>query len=219
MNRVVGWFHTGFGELLNKFNNKLDWIVEQLEWNTTVYYILTLALGVVLGLLAMRLIKPLSALLLGVIGYGAGVRIFQYLTTNVSFMEKCPDWSKYIFGAVLAVVLAILGWSKCLHVVVAGYAVIGFYFAFNYITNSVWIGVAGTILFALLSAFVVRFAFIVFASGASAYVVILSLGKLLPKVEWLQVASAERLIPICVVCVVALIFILIQSETTRSYEC
>lgn len=219
MNRVIGWLRTGFGDLLIKFNNKFEWLLDKLDWNSTLYYILALALGLVLGLLAMRLIKPLSALLLGVCGYGAGVRIFQYLTANVSFMEKCPDWSKYVLAGVLAVVLAILGWSKCLHVVVAGYAVIGFYLAINYVTKSIWIGVAGAVLFALIAACVVRFAFIVFASGASAYVLVLSLGKLLPKVEWLQVASAERVIPICVVCVVALVFILIQSETTRSYEC
>lgn len=219
MDRLIVLLHSGFGELLNKFNHRLDWLAGQLGWNTTVYYILALALGVVLGLLAMRLIKPLSALLLGAFGFIAGIRTFEYLIISVSFMEKCPDWSKYIFGAVLAVVLAILGWSKCLHLVVVGYGVIGFYLAMHYVTYSIWAGIAGALLFALLSAFVVRFAFIVFASGASAYVMILSLGKLLPKVEWLQVASTERLIPICVVCVVALIFILIQSETTRSYEC
>ena len=73
-------------------------------------------------------------------------------------------------------------------------------------------------LLTLLAAFVVRFAFILVTSAGSAYLLVLALGKLLPKVSFLQLAGAERTVPLCVFGTVAIVLFLIQCETTRSYE-
>ncbi len=218
MSKITELLHTGVGDLLIKVNNRFDWLAEKTGWNTTVYYIVAIAVAVVIGLWAMRLIKPLCALAIGGVGYLAGTEIYRLLVSNIGFMEKWADWGKYILGGVLAIILAVLGWKKCLHAVLVLYAVAGYYFASYYFANNVLVGIAGALLLTLLAAFVVRFAFILAASAGSAYLFVLALGKLLPKVSFLQLAGADRTIPLCVFGTVAIVLFLIQCETTRSYE-
>ena len=218
MSKITELLHTGVGDLLIKVNNRFDWLAEKTGWNTTVFYVVAIAVAVVIGLWAMRLIKPISALAIGGVGYLAGTEIYRLLVSNIGFMEKWPDWGKYVLGGVLAVILAILGWKKCLHAVLVIYAVAGYYFASYYFANNVLVGIAGALLLTLLAAFVVRFAFILVTSAGSAYLLVLALGKLLPKVSFLQLAGAERTVPLCVFGTVAIVLFLVQCETTRSYE-
>ncbi len=218
MNKITELLHTGVGDMLVKFNNRFDWLVDKLGWNHTVYYAIAIAVAVVMGLWAMRLIKPICAVLIGGIGYHGGITLYRFLVGHVGFMEKWPEWGMYILGGVLGVLLAVLAWNKCLHAVLVVYAVLGYYLAINCIVNSVWVGVAGALLLALLAACVVRFAFILLAGTGSAYLLVLALGKLLPKVSFLQLASSERVVPLCVFGTVAIVLTLIQRETTRSYE-
>ena len=201
MSKITELLHTGVGDLLIKVNNRFDWLAEKTGWNTTVFYVVAIAVAVVIGLWAMRLIKPISALAIGGVGYLAGTEIYRLLVSNIGFMEKWPDWGKYVLGGVLAVILAILGWKKCLHAVLVIYAVAGYYFASYYFANNVLVGIAGALLLTLLAAFVVRFAFILVTSAG-----------------FLQLAGAERTIPLCVFGTVAIVLFLIQCETTRSYE-
>ncbi len=216
MSKISDLMHTGTGDLLAKINEGIEKLADKTQMNTTVFYILAIAVAVVLGLWAMRLIKPISALLLGGIGYLAGTELFGFLTEKVGFMEKCPDWVKYVIGGLLALILA---WKKCLHAVLVAYAVMGYYLAINCIVDNVWVGIAGALLLALIAACVVRFAFILAFSTASAYVLVLSLGKLLPKVEWLQLTDTKNIAAIVLFAVVAVVLTLIQRETTRSYSC
>lgn len=218
MNKITELLHTGVGDMLVKFNNRFDWLVDKLGWNHTVYYAIAIAVAVVMGLWAMRLIKPICAVLIGGIGYHGGITLYRFLVGHVGFMEKWPEWGMYILGGVLGVLLAVLAWNKCLHAVLVVYAVLGYYLAINCIVNSVWVGVAGALLLALLAACVVRFAFILLAGTGSAYLLVLALGKLLPKVSFLQLASSDRVVPLCVFGTVAIVLTLIQRETTRSYE-
>lgn len=218
MNKITELLHTGVGDMLVKFNNRFDWLVDKLGWNHTVYYAIAIAVAVVMGLWAMRLIKPICAVLIGGIGYHGGITLYRFLVGHVGFMEKWPEWGMYILGGVLGVLLAVLAWNKCLHAVLVVYAVFGYYLAINCIVNSVWVGVAGALLLALLAACVVRFAFILLAGTGSAYLLVLALGKLLPKVSFLQLASSDRVVPLCVFGTVAIVLTLIQRETTRSYE-
>lgn len=160
MSKITELLHTGVGDLLIKVNNRFDWLAEKTGWNTTVFYVVAIAVAVVIGLWAMRLIKPIGALAIGGVGYLAGTEIYRLLVSNIGFMEKWPDWGKYVLGGVLAVILAILGWKKCLHAVLVIYAVAGYYFASYYFANNVLVGIAGALLLTLLAAFVVRFAFI-----------------------------------------------------------
>lgn len=218
MNKITELLHTGVGDMLVKFNNRFDWLVDKLGWNHMVYYAIAIAVAVVMGLWAMRLIKPICAVLIGGIGYHGGITLYRFLVGHVGFMEKWPEWGMYILGGVLGVLLAVLAWNKCLHAVLVVYAVLGYYLAINCIVNSVWVGVAGALLLALLAACVVRFAFILLAGTGSAYLLVLALGKLLPKVSFLQLASSDRVVPLCVFGTVAIVLTLIQRETTRSYE-
>ncbi len=218
MNKITELLHTGVGDMLVKFNNRFDWLVDKLGWNHMVYYAIAIAVAVVMGLWAMRLIKPICAVLIGGIGYQGGITLYRFLVGHVGFMEKWPEWGMYILGGVLGVLLAVLAWNKCLHAVLVVYAVLGYYLAINCIVNSVWVGVAGALLLALLAACVVRFAFILLAGTGSAYLLVLALGKLLPKVSFLQLASSDRVVPLCVFGTVAIVLTLIQRETTRSYE-
>lgn len=218
MSRITAILHTGVGDMLVKINNRFDWLGDKLGWNSTVYYAVAIALAVILGLWAMRLIKPICAILVGGIGYHCGLTLYRYLLGHVGFMEKWPDWGMYILGGVIGVLLAVLAWNKCLHAVLIVYAVLGYYLAINCIVDSVWIGVAGALLLALLAACVVRFAFILLAGTGSAYLLILALGKLLPKVSFLQLAGSNRVVPLCVFGTLAIVLTLIQRETTRSYE-
>lgn len=219
MSKISELMHTGTGDLLAKINEEIETLADKTQMNTTVFYILAIAVAVVLGLWAMRLIKPISALMLGGVGYLAGTELFGFLTEKVGFMEKCPDWGKYIIGGLLALLLAVLAWKKCLHAVLVAYAVMGYYLAINCIVDNVWVGIAGALLLALIAACVVRFAFILAFSTASAYVLVLSLGKLLPKVEWLQLTDTKNIAAIVLFAVVAIVLTLIQRETTRSYSC
>lgn len=219
MSTISELFHTDIVDLLAKFNDWFQQMADQSRLLNWVQYVIAIAVAVIIGLWGKRLIKPICALLVGGIGYIAGTQLYAFLLANVGFMEKWPDWGKYILGGVLALVLALLGWFKCLHAVIAVYGVLGYYLAVNYITDKVWLGIAGALLLALLAACVVRFAFILLASTGSAYIMVLALGKLLPKVGFLQIAGPDKLVPICVMGTVALVLLLIQSETTRSYQC
>lgn len=219
MSKITELLHTGVGDLLIKVNNRFDWLAEKTGWNTTVFCVVAIAVAVILGLWAMRLIKPISALIVGGVGYLAGTEIYRLLVANIGFMEKWPEWGKYIAGGVLALVLAILGWKKCLHAVLVVYAIAGYYLASYYFANNVWVGIAGALLLTLLAAFVVRFAFILVTSASSAYLLVLAVGKLLPKLSWLQLGGADRTIALCIFGTVAIVLFLIQCETTRSYEC
>ena len=219
MSKITELLHTGVGDMLVKINDRFDWLGDKLGWNSTVYYAVAIAVAVVLGLWAMRLFKPINALLLGGIGYLAGTELYRILLENIEFMEKWPDWGKYVLGGVLALLLAVLGWNKCLHAVLIGYAIGGYYLAVNCITNNVWVGIAGGLLLALLAACVVRFAFILAMSTTGAYLFVLALGKLLPKVSFLQLAATENVVPLCIFGTLAIVLTLIQRETTRSYEC
>ena len=78
MSKITELLHTGVGDLLIKVNNRFDWLAEKTGWNTTVFYVVAIAVAVVIGLWAMRLIKPISALAIGGVGYLAGTEIFQY---------------------------------------------------------------------------------------------------------------------------------------------
>ena len=219
MSKISDLLHTGGGDMLAKINDGIECLAEKTGLNTTLFYILAIAVAVVLGLWAMRLIKPISALLLGAVGYFAGTAVYALLVEKVGFMEKWPDWGAYVLGGLLALLLAVLAWNKCLHAVLVFYAVLGYYLAINCITDNIWVGIAGALLLALIAACVVRFAFILAFSTASAYVLVLSLGKLLPKVEWLQLTDTKNVVAIILFAVVAVILTLIQRETTRSYSC
>lgn len=219
MSTINELFHTDIVDLLARFNDWFQQMADQSRLLNWVSYVIAIAVAVVIGLWGMRLIKPICAVLVGGIGFIAGMQLYAVLLANVGFMEKWPDWGKYILGGVLELVLALLGWFKCLHAVIAIYAVFGYYLAVNYITDKVWLGIAGALLLALVAACIVRFAFILLASAGSAYVLVLALGKLLPKVQFLQIAGAEKVVPFCVMGTVALVLLLIQSETTRSYQC
>ena len=219
MSKISDLMHTDIGGLLAKVNVGIERLAAKTQMNTTVFYILAIALALVLGLWAMRLIKPISALVLGGIGYLAGTELFAFLTGKVGFMAKWPAWGKYIIGGLLALLLAFLAWKKCLHAVLVAYAVAGYYLAINCIVDNIWVGIAGALLLALIAACVVRFAFILAFGTASAYVLVLSLGKLLPKVDWLQLTDTKNIAAIVLFVVVAVVLTLIQRETTRSYSC
>lgn len=219
MHTLEKLLHTGFNDLPAKINECFDLLGNKLGWNETVYYAVMVAMAVILGLWAMRLIKPLGALFMGLMGYFGGIELYRLLVLNVEAMEKCPDEGKYVLGAVLALVLAILGWNRCLHVVLLAYAVGGYYLTIHCIASNLWVGIAGGLIVALLAACVIRFAFILAMGTGSAYLLILSLGKLLPKVDFLQLTTFENVIPFCVFGTLAIVLTLVQRETTRSYAC
>lgn len=65
MSKISDLMHTDIGGLLAKVNVGIERLAAKTQMNTTVFYILAIALAVVLGLWAMRLIKPISALKIG----------------------------------------------------------------------------------------------------------------------------------------------------------
>ncbi len=219
MNKIIELLHQGLGEMVIHFNNRFDWLLGKLNWNSTLYYGVLIAVGILLGLFAMRLVRPICGLLCGGIGFMAGYRLFAILTANVKFMANCPSFVKYILGAVVGLLLFFLGWYKCLHLTLVAYAGIGFYLASHYIAEGLWIGLAGALIAALLAACVIRFAFILLASAGSAYLLVYGIGKLLPNVKFLQITGGDLVLPCCICAVLAIVLALIQRETTRSYVC
>lgn len=217
--KILKLLNTNVGDMLIKFNNRFEWLCEQWGWNQKVYYVVAVALAIVFGILAMRMIKPICGFMVGVMGYIAGLQFFHVLCMNFSVWNKVPDFCKYILAFLFALVLFVVGWHRCLHAVLLIYAVGGFYLTYNCLVHNVWVSIAGALLVALLAACVIRFAFILAAGIGCAYVFVLALGKLLPKVTWLQLTAADRVIPLCIVATIAILFILVQCETTRSYEC
>ena len=105
MSKITDLLHTGVGDLLIKVNNRFDWLAEKTGWNTTVFYVVAIAVAVVIGLWAMRLIKPISALAIGGVGYLAGTEIYRLMVYNIGFMEKFPDCVKYVNCGVISGIL------------------------------------------------------------------------------------------------------------------
>ena len=178
-------------ELIGQLIERTAQFAAKVDAGEKAMFVAGAILAAVIGLLGYRLIKPIMGIFIGLVGYFAGVELFRYLRETTSVIAKAPEWTGYIVGAVIALMVMSLGFAKFSYAMFTLFAVIGYNFIARELPGRWLIAVAGAVVLALLSILVVRFSFILLTSAVGGFGLVAYLGELLPKANFLQLGEAR----------------------------
>lgn len=208
--------HSDFIDLLAKWNDKLADLAGRMSVDSLVLYIGAGVLAVLVGFAGMHLAKLLCMMGLGGVGYMIGVELFGYLQSNVNALAKWPDFLSYIFGLVIALIFCVFGWKKCLYVMYAAFALLGYHLVTQYLTQNMLLAIGGAILLPMIAAFIMRVAFIALTSAAGGFALVSILSAIWSNVSVLQLGFNNNAIWIAVGA--AVVMMIVQLITTRHYS-
>lgn len=200
-------------ELLTQMIGRTSELAGKVEVSERSMFIAGAVFAVIVGLLGYRFIKLFMGVLIGLVGYFAGLELFAYLQETTSVIAKAPQWTSYVVGVFLAVMFMALGFSKFSYAMFALFTVIGYNFAGYYLPDRPLLALAGAVVLALLSTLIVRFSFILVSSVAGGFAVVMYLGALLPKARFLQLGAEKSAFWVAVG--VVLVFFVFQYATRR----
>lgn len=203
-------------ELLEMLNDRLADLASRMGINSIVLYIAAGVIAALVGLAGMHLAKVFCMFGLGGIGYLVGVELFDFLVAEVSGLSKMPDFLSYVFGAVIAIVFFAFGWKRCLHVMFAVFAFVGYALVIHYVDDNYLLALGGAILLAMLATLCVKVAFIALTSAVGGFTLISLLGAMIPKASLLQLGDNKNAIWIALAA--AVVMMLFQLLTTRRYS-
>ena len=203
-------------DLLGKWNDQLADLAERMNVDSLVLYIAAGVLAVLVGLAGMHLAKLFCMVGLGGVGYLIGVELFGYLQSNVDVLTKWPDFLSYIFGIVIALVFCVFGWKKCLYVMYATFALLGYSLVIQYATKNVLLAVGGAVLLAMIASFIMKVAFIALTSAVGGFAMVSILGAIWSDVSILQLGFDNNAIWVAVGA--AVVMMIVQLITTRHYS-
>ncbi len=197
--------------IVESMNNYVNNLAEMTKLPAIMFSAIGLILGICLGLIGYKLLKPFVAFVVGGIGFFAGVDFF--LTYLWGRVEWIPLWFCYVVAAVPAVILFIFGAKKPVGGAFAMTFITGAIITSSY-TESKMLIVAGGVLLALITGAAFRFTVVALASFLGALFSVVTLSQLLPAVALLQLKKGN-LFSLAVLGVVFVLFILIQMVITR----
>lgn len=168
-------------EVMNDFNAFLSSTATEAEIAMWIPFVAGLVAVFAVGLFAYKLVKPLSAIVMGYMGYFVGEEIYHALIQ--ARFENCPEWVGYILGGVFAALFLFVGFVKFSYVLfslaaVGGYCAIGFYLDENMI-----LALGGALLAGFLMITLVRTSVILTTSFGCGLLTVGLLSGLFPKVE------------------------------------
>ncbi len=198
-------------ELLREMIAKTSTLAHKMSVTEKSMFIAGAVAALLIGVLGYRLIKPIMGILIGLVGYFAGVELFSYLQAHAAVIAKAPGWIAYVMGGILALMFMSLGFSKFSYAMFAMFALVGYNFTAYYLPGRTLLAIAGAVVLALLSTLFVRFSFIVISSAIGGFAGVMYLGTLLPKVKFLQLGNHKAAIWVAIG--VAVVFFMVQYAT------
>lgn len=172
---------TDLFEVMNDFNAYLTNMAKEAEIAAWILFVAGLVAVFAVGLFGYKLVKPLSAIVAGYVGYFLGEELYHVLIK--ARFESCPEWVLYVMGGVFAALFLFLGFVKFSYVLfplaaVSAYYAIGFYFDGNTI-----LALGGALLAGFLMITFVRTAVVLTTSFGCGLLTAGMLSGLFPKVE------------------------------------
>lgn len=203
--------------LLQKVNSEFAELAAKLNMNSLILYISAAVLALIVGFAGMHLVKVLTSFGVAGIGFMAGEWIFEHLKVELalSWMQNIPDALAHVLGIVLAIVLFILAWKRCLNVLFGVFAVLGFVAINFYAPGEYAIAVVGALLVGLVAVSIVKLAFIALTSVIGGFVAVSVLGGAWPTVSVLQIGTNAVALWIAVGLSVSCF--VVQLISTRNY--
>ena len=101
--------HPDLLALLESFTESLTQLAESLSVAAWIPFAVALVLAVILGQAGYRLIKLVTSLSLGAVGYFLGELLFALVRTRA---PEAPCWLIYVFGGVAAILFFALAFAK-----------------------------------------------------------------------------------------------------------
>ena len=197
--------------IVGSMNHYVEYLAAATKLPSLVFSALGVVLGVFLGLLGYKMLKPFVATVLCGLGFFAGVDFFlAYLWGKVAWM---PLWSCYIVAAVPAVILLIFGAKRPVGGVFALTFITGAIITSAY-TDSRMLIMIGGVLLALITGAALRFTFVALTGFLGALLSVVTLSQLLSKIALLQLQKGN-LLSLVVLGGAFVVFVLIQMLITR----
>ena len=179
-----------------------------------VFGVFGVVIAALLGVLGYKLLKPVIALIMGTVGFFAGVSVFlAYMWEKISWM---PEWFCFVVAGALAIVFFILALKKPVGGLFSLAAILGFVIV-SFYTQDTMLVIAGGVLISLIVGLVSRFFFILFTSFFGSLMATVSLAGMLPNVAILQVKE-DNLLSLAVVGGAAVVFIVLQCLINRKSD-
>ncbi len=213
---VQAFLKMDFIALLNTLNDKLAELASRLHIKALILYIAMAVIAALIGLAGLHLAKLLATIGMTGFGYVLGVELLNFLKADVAWFAKWPGWTAAVFGIVFALVFLLLSWKRVLHVIFSLFVVIGYLLVMHYVHDNMLLALGAGILLALLTTFIVKFAFIIFTSLAGGFMLTSLLGAIWTKAAILQLGVNKA--AVWVALGISLLFFLIQLLTTRHYD-
>ncbi len=206
-----------FVSLLQKMNAEIAEVAAKLGLYSWVLFAASAVLALIVGVAGMHLAKVLSSFATAGLAFLAGASLFSYMKVDLAwgFMAKIPDYFAYILGLILAIIVFILAWKKCLHVVFAGFTVLGYVLVSFYLPEKMLIAAIGGLILGTVALCVVRFAFVALSSVIGGSLLTSFVGAILPSVGFLQFGNG--IWALVIAGALSLIFFILQMVTTRNY--
>lgn len=191
--------------LLREINVLIKDFAASIGVSDIVLFAVGIAIAVVLGVLGYKVIKLTVSLGSAVIGYYAGKELFLLWEAEIGDL---PDWTVYIFGAVIAAILIALTFWKFSY---AWFCIVG-----AVVYALVWcvaperhlLMLAAALAAGFLAVAMLRTTFVLLQSFACASLGVSFLSACLPNVTWLQISSDTY--GMAVVAAVAVVFAVIE---------
>ena len=196
--------------VLSDLNASLEAWAKQLGFDAWILFLAGLVAAVVVGFFGYKMIKLLMGLGLAYVGYFVGVEIFLNVQKSLTWL---PEWSSYIFGALVALLFMSLAVAKFSYAVYTAFALIGYCVTLFYTNNAV-LAVGGAVIFAILSVSLIRTVFICMSSFVSALLSVAFLSKLLPALTFLQFGEGQW-VSFGIAIALTLVYIAIQFAINR----
>lgn len=198
--------------LLDSWKEGLSGLAESLSVATWIPFAVLLVLAVFLGQAAYKLIKLVTALSLGAVGYFVGEALFGLL---VESFPKLPAWAVYVFGGVAALLFCILAFTKFSYAWYGLATLVGYVLLAALLpSGNEFLSLGGALLFAFLGVCLIRAVFILATSIAASGIAVFSLGAIFPEQSFLQLGGEDWLV-YAVLGGLALLFATVQFLTNR----
>ena len=205
-------------QVLTDLNERLSAWATQLDIGAWVFFLVGLLATFAVGFFGYKLIKLILALGFGYIGYFVGVALTDVLTDR---FEWLPEWSCYIFGALVAILFLCMAFAKFSYALFSVFAFAGYCVTMFYFDNQV-LAVGGAIVLAVLSVTLIRTVFILATSFGCGMLSVSFLAQLLPKVELLQMGEGKWFalcLALGLTAVFAVVQFVINRRCTETVEC
>lgn len=203
--------------ILDKLNGSLTDLASKMHITPIIFYVATAVLALIIGLAGMHLAKVLMSFTAAGIGFACGAALFSYLKVDLalSWMAKIPDGFGYVLGLVIAIVLFIFGWKKCLNVIFLLFALVGFIVMNFYVPNHALLCVGGALLIGMIAMCIVRVAFVALTAAVAGFVLVNCIGEIWTGATWFLLGTGA--IPFWVAVGLGAVCFIIQLVTTRNY--